>query len=106
MTRVMGSDFNKKSKSDNTDDRNSKHPSGDLGRRSQGFGIGGGYERPYTRDARKPANNTRYGPVPHSGYYGSAHNGLRFKLGQAGFRTELDLYKTQYGDKTITKKYL
>jgi hypothetical protein len=96
-----------KNKGNSLKDQDQKHPSIDLGRRSQGFGIGGGYERPYAKNkgqGKPSATILRYGPIPHSGYYGSTDEGLRFKVGQAGFKSELDLYKAQYGDKTSNRK--
>lgn len=79
-----------------------KHPSFHLGPRLSGFGIGGGYERPYKRELVKTESLSplRYGPLPHSGYYGSAEGGWRFRFGQATFGPEIELYKGQYGEET------
>lgn len=95
---------NKKDKENISGEESKKHPSSSLEQRSRGFGIGGGYERPYSKDKNKSPTPARYGPIPHSGYYGSVDNGLRFKIGQAGFRSELPLYKGQYGVETSKKK--
>ena len=45
------------------------HPSRRLELRAKGYGIGGGYERPYRKDKSKPSDDRRelYGPMPHSG---------------------------------------
>ena len=79
----------------------SSHPSRNLEPRSRGYGIGGGYERPY-RKRPKPADDPQesYGPVPHSGYYGSGAKSERFERGEAGFSTEGSWYAKQYGEKT------
>ena len=77
------------------------HPSRDLGLRARGYGIGGGYERPYqkrTTPSHKPGEV--YGPLPHSGYYGGGAETKRFKQGQAGFTSELSWYAHQYGEET------
>lgn len=78
------------------------HPSRNLESRSDGFGIGGGYERPYRKERPKTADNEEglYGPMPHAGYYGSGAGARPFKRGQAGFRDELSWYGSQYGEKT------
>jgi hypothetical protein len=78
------------------------HPSRNLGSRSRGFGIGGGYERPYRRERPKTADNEAglYGPLPHAGYYGTGTSARPFKSGQAGFADELPWYGPQYGEKT------
>jgi hypothetical protein len=78
------------------------HPSRNLGSRSRGFGIGGGYERPYRRERPKTADNEEglYGPLPHSGYYGTGKSARPFKSGQAGFADELSWYRSQYGEMT------
>src|ERR1044071_1103316 len=48
------------------------HPSRSLESRSVGYGIGGGYEKPYKKEKAKPADGNRmYGPLPHAGSYGS-----------------------------------
>jgi hypothetical protein len=79
-----------------------RHPSRRLELRSRGYGIGGGYERPYRKDkdAQKKALRGNYGPVPHSGYYGGGTGARRFEVGRAGFGEELDWYKKQYGEET------
>lgn len=78
------------------------HPSRNLGSRSRGFGIGGGYERPYRKEKPKNADSDEglYGPLPHAGYYGSGTSARPFKRGQAGFADELSWYRSQYGEKT------
>lgn len=78
------------------------HPSRRLELRSKGYGIGGGYERPYRREKPKAGDSKTelYGPIPHSGYYGTG-TGLRpFKFGQASFNEELAWYQKQYGEET------
>lgn len=90
-------------KSEEDDRRNSEHthPSRSLGPRAKGYGIGGGYEKPYRRPLPPAANQTgSYGPVPHSGYYGAGAGAERFERGQAGFKDELSWYGAQYGEKT------
>lgn len=78
------------------------HPSRRLELRAKGYGIGGGYERPYRKDKSKPADDRRelYGPLPHSGYYGTGDSDRPFKVGQASFDEEMDWYRKQYGQKT------
>jgi hypothetical protein len=78
------------------------HPSKNLDSRSKGFGIGGGYERPYRKAKPKRSENESglYGPLPHSGYYGSGSGARPFKKGQAGFTDELSWYEAQYGEIT------
>ena len=78
------------------------HPSRSLGPRAKGYGIGGGYERPYTRDRSGKRDSRRglYGPLPHSGYYGSGTANRPFKTGQASFSDELEWYRKQYGERT------
>lgn len=78
-----------------------RHPSKSLEARHRGFGIGGGYERPYRKEKPKPADSDRmYGPLPHAGYYGDGTGAGPFKRGQAGFSYELSWYRSQYGEKT------
>ena len=79
-----------------------KHPARRLELRAKGYGIGGGYERPYRKDKPKPADDRRelYGPMPHSGYYGTGTSERPFKLGQASFNEELSWYRKQYGEET------
>jgi hypothetical protein len=78
------------------------HPSKNLESRSRGFGIGGGYERPYRKENPKTSENDEglYGPLPHSGYYGSGMGSRPFKKGEAGFSDELSWYGSQYGERT------
>ena len=79
----------------------SAHPSRSLGSRANGYGIGGGYEKPYRQRSRpKDQEGVSYGPVPHSGYYGAGAGNERFERGQAGFRDELSWYEAQYGETT------
>ncbi|HEY3139180.1 MAG TPA: hypothetical protein VGL29_24385 [Blastocatellia bacterium] len=90
---------------ESTSKEQSGHPSRNFAPRARGYGIGGGYERPY-RAPVKPADAVRqsYGPVPHSGYYGAGVGYARFKPGQAGYDAELSWYGPQYGDKTSGKR--
>ena len=77
------------------------HPSRRLDSRSKGFGIGGGYEKPYSRSPQdKKKDRQTYGPIPHAGYYGAGTAERPFKIGQAGFKEEIDWYRNQYGRKT------
>ena len=77
------------------------HPSRSLESRSVGYGIGGGYERPYRKEKAKPADSNRmYGPLPHEGYYGAGSSARPFERGEAGFTEELPWYRTQYGEQT------
>jgi hypothetical protein len=78
------------------------HPSRRLELRAKGYGIGGGYERPYRKEKSKPADDRRelYGPMPHSGYYGTGNSERPFKLGQASFNEEMSWYRNQYGEET------
>lgn len=78
------------------------HPSRSLELRGRGYGIGGGYERPYNPQSPKAADSDKelYGPMPHSGYYGAGSSARLFKVGQASFNEELAWYKSQYGEKT------
>ena len=82
-------------------DPSNRHPSRSLEPRAKGYGIGGGYERPY-RNRTRPAveQSESYGPVPHSGYYGAGAGAERFERGQAGFNKELPWYAAQYGEST------
>ena len=82
------------------------HPSRNLESRSRGFGIGGGYERPYRKEKPKTSDSEEglYGPLPHAGYYGSGMGSRPFKRGQAGFSDELPWYRSQYGE--ITSGYV
>jgi hypothetical protein len=79
----------------------SAHPSRSLGPRAKGYGIGGGYEKPYReRSLPKDHQSVSYGPVPHAGYYGAGAGDERFERGQAGFGDELSWYEAQYGETT------
>ena len=82
-------------------DSSGSHPSRSLEPRARGYGIGGGYERPYRKPLR-PADrrSESYGPVPHSGYYGAGAGDERFERGQAGYNKELSWYGAQYGEST------
>ncbi|HSB08257.1 MAG TPA: hypothetical protein VLM38_02005 [Blastocatellia bacterium] len=78
-----------------------RHPSRSLKPRARGYGIGGGYERPYRKPPGKIGERAEsYGPLPHSGYYGAGSASTRFKHGQAGFKEELLWYGPQYGQNT------
>lgn len=77
------------------------HPSRSLEPRAKGYGIGGGYERPYRKPLRHANQRSEsYGPVPHSGYYGAGAGDERFERGQAGYNEELLWYGAQYGEST------
>ncbi|MFL6214270.1 MAG: hypothetical protein ACJ74J_10315 [Blastocatellia bacterium] len=80
----------------------SRHPSRNLSARAKGFGIGGGYERPYRKEKPKPsdASQEMYGPLPPGGYYGTGIGARLFERGEAGFSDEIDWYRTQYGEAT------
>lgn len=93
QTRVAGSGLSYTGK---------QHPSRRLELRSRGFGIGGGYERPYRKDKAKSGDSEQelYGPLPHSGYYGAGEAARPFKTGQATFKDELSWYEKQYGEST------
>jgi hypothetical protein len=80
----------------------SGHPSRLLRARKRGYGIGGGYERPYRKERAHTGDSPTllYGPLPHAGYYGDGTMARPFKRGQASFMNELDWYKTQYGERT------
>jgi hypothetical protein len=81
--------------------RQSAHPSRNLSARAKGFGIGGGYERPYRKVKAKPADASEmYGPLPPGGYYGTGIGARPFERGQAGFSEEIAWYRTQYGEAT------
>ncbi|HJQ69334.1 MAG TPA: hypothetical protein VKA70_10190 [Blastocatellia bacterium] len=93
QARVSGSGLSYTSK---------QHPSRRLELRSRGYGIGGGYERPYRKEKAKKSDAAEelYGPLPHSGYYGAGEAARPFKTGQATFQNELSWYKKQYGEST------
>src|SRR2546422_9148566 len=79
-----------------------RYPSRNLEPSARGYGIGGGYERPYRKRPRPAdARSESYGPVPHSGYYGVGAESDRFERGKAGFKDELSWYTAQYGERTI-----
>ncbi|MEK6323230.1 MAG: hypothetical protein AABN33_16440 [Acidobacteriota bacterium] len=90
-------------KGDEAQERTSSnpHPSRSLEPRARGYGIGGGYEKPYRKRPR-PADeqSESYGPMPHSGYYGAGAESERFERGQAGYNRELSWYTSQYGERT------
>src|SRR5215469_12011363 len=79
-----------------------KHPAWSLEQRKQGFGIGGGYERPYRLRAigKTDSRTGLYGPIPHAGYYGANDPQRRFSVGQATYSGEISWYKRQFGEKT------
>ena len=77
------------------------HPSRRLASRAKGYGISGGYEKPYRKRPRPAGHQCEsYGPVPHSGYYGAGAGAERFERGQAGYNNELAWYGAQYGENT------
>ena len=84
----------------NRPESQNRHPSRSLDPRTRGYGIGGGYERPYRKLSPSPTARESYGPVPHSGYYGAVSETGRFRHGQAGFKEELAWYGPQYGENT------
>ena len=79
-----------------------RHPSRNLSARAKGYGIGGGYERPYRKEKSKSADPNRemYGPLPPGGYYGAGSGSRPFVHGEAGFVDELAWYGSQYGEST------
>jgi hypothetical protein len=86
-------------------DTSQRHPSRNLEPRAHGYGIGGGYERPYRqRIANTNIEDDSYGPLPHSGYYGAGAGSERFEPGKAGFKQELNWYKPQYGERTSGRR--
>lgn len=79
------------------------HPSRSLEPRAKGYGIGGGYEKPYhKRPLPADHRSESYGPVPHSGYYGAGAGAgaERFERGEAGYSNERSWYDAQYGQNT------
>jgi hypothetical protein len=82
--------------------RSLRHPSRNLSARAKGFGIGGGYERPYRKERPKPADTggAMYGPLPPGGYYGTGTGARPFERGQARFDDEMEWYGSQYGEST------
>jgi hypothetical protein len=82
-------------------DEHPSHPSLSLEPRARGYGIGGAYETPYRRTKPIVAKSGEvYGPLPHSGYYGTGAGSARFQPGQAGYNKELVWYGPQYGENT------
>lgn len=80
----------------------SRHPSRNLSARAKGFGIGGGYERPYRKEKRKAEDSSEmFGPLPPGGYYGTGVGARPFERGEAGFSEELNWYGAQYGETTV-----
>jgi hypothetical protein len=79
-----------------------EHPSRNLALRRKGFGIGGGYEKPYRKKERSRTDSERgtYGAVAQTGHYGAGKSAERFEVGEAGYRDELDWYRAQFGEKT------
>jgi len=78
------------------------HPSRNLSARAKGYGIGGGYERPYRKEKSRPAeaSGELYGPMPPGGYYGTGVGARPFERGRAGFEDEINWYRSQYGETT------
>jgi hypothetical protein len=81
------------------------HPSRSLPARARGFGVAAGYEKPRRRGKGSPHRGQEqggegYGPMPHAGYYGSGIGTGPFQRGQAGFDSELEWYRSQYGEET------
>ena len=78
------------------------HPSRSLAARKNGFGIGGGYERPYKQKEGARSDNKAglYGPIAEGGHFVSGDAQQRFTIGQAGFEEEESLYKSQFGEQT------
>ena len=79
--------------------RETNHPSTSLEARRNGFGIGGGYERPLKRRG-EVRTGVSYGPLPHAGYYGTGSPVTRFGIGQAGFSQEARWFEDQFGKRT------
>lgn len=81
------------------------HPSRSLEARSTGFGIGGGYERPYRKKEKSRADSAKglYGAIAQTGLYGGDKKAQRFQEGEAGFKEELEWYPKQFGEKTAEK---
>jgi len=78
------------------------HPSHSLVARRNGFGIGGGYERPYRQREGARSDNKKglYGAIAEGGHFVSGNADQRFTIGNAGFKEEQSLYKGQFGEKT------
>ena len=85
-----------------------KHPSRSLASRRNGFGIGGGYERPYRQKETARADNeaSQYGAIAEGGKFASGEADQRFAIGQAGFKNEQSLYKNQFGEETSGSEWL
>ena len=83
--------------------RGTVHPATSLDARRNGFGIGGGYEKPRSKRLESKTSSV-YGPVPHSGYYGSGSAARRFSIGQAGFTAEAPWFESQFGVNTSGDK--
>lgn len=79
--------------------RRTPHPASNLEARRNGFGIGGGYEKPRAKRSEPKASGV-YGPIPHSGYFGSGSAARRFSVGQAGFTQEASWFEPQFGERT------
>jgi len=79
-----------------------RHPSRSLSARKNGFGIGGGYERPYKQKETTRSDNKAglYGAIAEGGFFASGDADQRFAIGQAGFKDEQSLYKSQFGQQT------
>ncbi|HYM00125.1 MAG TPA: hypothetical protein VEZ90_14325 [Blastocatellia bacterium] len=79
-----------------------EHPSHSLDQRRKGFGIGGGYEKPYRKRerSRSDSNDGPYGAIAQTGYYGAGKAAERFDVGEAGFGDEQSWYQRQFGEKT------
>jgi hypothetical protein len=83
------------------------HPSLDLVVRGKGYGIAAGYEKSYKKTVDKDEETgEKYGPIPHSGYYGSGLGLRPFKAGQASFDNEKSWYSKQYGVETGRKSQI
>jgi hypothetical protein len=84
------------------------HPSLSLAARRNGFGIGGGYERPYKQKETARADNkeAQYGAIAEGGIFASGEADQRFAIGQAGFKDEQSLYKKQFGEQTSGSEWL
>lgn len=79
-----------------------KHPSNNLAARKGGYGIGGGYERPYKKKEKAKTDNRQasYSVICHGGYSGAGSSSRRFAVGQATFEDEIEWYTAQYGEET------
>jgi hypothetical protein len=81
------------------------HPFKDLEARRNGFGIAAGIEKPYKIGSQnnQEVDEEAYASIPHSGYYGVGLGDRPFKRGQAGFESEINWYKNQFGEVTSEK---